>query len=84
MPLRRLVWNAIGHELRSNALIDQVMYDQFPDTILPRSISMPAMNWVSDMLYARMQCGSGRNGMNFPFDANHIYIHKYQHLGVAG
>ncbi|MBA3964634.1 MAG: DUF4071 domain-containing protein, partial [Nitrospirales bacterium] len=74
-------------ELRSNALIDQVMYDQLLNAdLVVADITTLNFNagYELGVRYALRPYATlvvGEKGMNFPFDVNHIYIHKYQHLG---
>jgi hypothetical protein len=74
-------------ELRTNALIDQVMYAQLLDAdLVVADITTLNFNAAFELgvrfalrPYATLVVGE--KGMNFPFDINHIYIHRYQHLG---
>ena len=74
-------------ELRTNALIDQVMYDQLLDADLVVA-DVTTLNFnaayelgVRHALRPYSTLVVGEKGMNFPFDVNHIYIHTYKHLG---
>ena len=74
-------------ELRTNALIDQVMYDELLDADLVVA-DLTTLNFNAGfelgVRYALRPYATvviGEEGMNFPFDINHIYIHKYHHLG---
>ena len=74
-------------ELRTNALIDQVMYDELLDADLVVA-DITTLNFNAGfelgVRYALRPYATlvvGEQGMNFPFDVKHIYIHKYQHLG---
>jgi hypothetical protein len=74
-------------ELRTNALIDQVMYDQLLDADLVVA-DVTTLNFnaayelgVRHALRPYSTLVVGEMGMNFPFDVNHIYIHTYKHLG---
>ena len=74
-------------ELRTNALIDQVMYDQLLDADLVVA-DVTTLNFnaayelgVRHALRPYSTLVVGEKGMNFPFDLNHIYIHTYKHLG---
>ena len=74
-------------ELRTNALIDQVMYDELLDADLVVA-DITTLNFNAGfelgVRYALRPWATlvvGEQGMNFPFDVKHIYIHKYQHLG---
>jgi hypothetical protein len=74
-------------ELRTNALIDQVMYDRLLDADLVVA-DLTTLNFNAafelGIRYALRPYATivvGEEGMNFPFDVNHIYIHKYKHLG---
>ena len=74
-------------ELRSSGVIDQVMYDQLlAADLVVADITTLNFNAAYELgvrlalrPYATLVIGE--QGMNFPFDVNHIYIHKYQHLG---
>ena len=74
-------------ELRTNAVIDQVMYDELLDAdLVVADITTLNFNAAFELgvRYALRPYATlvvGEKGMNFPFDVNHIYIHKYQHLG---
>lgn len=74
-------------ELRTNALIDQVMYDQLLDAdLVVADITTLNFNAAFELgvRYALRPYATlvvGEEGMNFPFDINHLYIHKYKHLG---
>jgi len=74
-------------ELRTNAIIDQVMYDELLDADLVVA-DITTLNFNAGfelgVRYALRPYATlviGEKGMNFPFDVNHIYIHKYKHLG---
>ena len=74
-------------ELRTNALIDQVMYDELLDADLVVA-DITTLNFNAGfelgVRYALRPYATlvvGEQGMNFPFDVKHIYIHKYQHMG---
>ncbi len=74
-------------ELRTNAVIDQVMYDQLLDADLVVA-DITTLNFnaayelgVRHALRPYATLVVGEKGINFPFDINHIYIHTYQHLG---
>jgi hypothetical protein len=74
-------------ELRTNALIDQVMYDELLDADLVVA-DITTLNFNAGfelgVRYALRPYATlvvGEKGMNFPFDIKHIYIHKYHHLG---
>jgi hypothetical protein len=74
-------------ELRTNAIIDQVMYDQLLDADLVVA-DITTLNFnagfelgVRFALRPYATLVFGEQGMNFPFDVKNIYIHKYQHLG---
>ena len=74
-------------ELRTSGVIDQVMYDQLlAADLVVADITTLNFNTAYELgvrlalrPYATLIVGE--EGMNFPFDVNHIYIHKYQHLG---
>lgn len=74
-------------ELRGNALIDQVMYDELLDAdlviadVTTRNFNAAFELGVRFALRPYATIVIGEKGMNFPFDINHIYIHTYQHLG---
>lgn len=74
-------------ELRTNALIDQVMYDQLLDAdLVVADITTLNFNAAFELgvRYALRPYATivvGEKGMNFPFDTNHIYINTYKHLG---
>lgn len=74
-------------ELRTSALIDQVMYDQLLDAdLVVADITTLNFNAAYELgvRYALRPYATlvvGEKGMSFPFDINHIYIHTYQHLG---
>jgi tetratricopeptide (TPR) repeat protein len=74
-------------ELRRNAVIDQVMYEQLLTADLVVA-DITTLNFnVAYELGVRLALRPhgtlvvGEQGINFPFDINHIYIHPYQHLG---
>jgi hypothetical protein len=74
-------------ELRGNALIDKVMYEQLLSAdLVIADITTLNFNVAYELgvrfglrPYATLVVGE--TGINFPFDVSHIYIHKYQHLG---
>lgn len=74
-------------ELRTNAVIDQVMYDQLLSAdLVVADITTLNFNAAYELgvrfalrPYATLVVGEDK--MNFPFDVNHVYIHRYQHLG---
>lgn len=74
-------------ELRTGAVIDQVMYDELLTAdLVVADITTLNFNAAYELgvrlalrPYATLVVGE--KGMNFPFDVNHIYIHTYQHLG---
>ena len=74
-------------ELRRNALIEQVMYDQLLDAdLVVADITTLNFNAAFELgvRYALRPHATlivGEKGMNFPFDINHIYINTYEHLG---
>ncbi len=74
-------------ELRTSGVIDQVMYDQLlaADLVVAdiTTLNFNAAYELGVRLSLRPYATLivGEEGMNFPFDVNHIYIHKYQHLG---
>ncbi len=75
-------------ELRSNAVIDQVMYDELLGADLVVA-DITTLNFnVAYELGVRLALRPyatlivGERGANFPFDVNHLYIHAYDHLGV--
>jgi hypothetical protein len=74
-------------ELRTNALIDQVMYDQLLDAdLVVADITTLNFNAAYELgvryaLRPHATLVVGESGMNFPFDVNHVYIHGYKHLG---
>jgi hypothetical protein len=74
-------------ELRTTGTIDQVMYDQLlaADLVVAdiTTLNFNAAYKLGVRLALRPYATLvvGEKGMNFPFDANHIYIHTYQHLG---
>lgn len=74
-------------ELRSNAVIDKTMYDQLLEAdLVVADITTLNFNAAFELgvRYALRPYATlvvGEEGMNFPFDVNHIYIHKYKHLG---
>lgn len=74
-------------ELRTNAIIDQVMYNELLDADLVVA-DITTLNFnagfelgVRFALRPYSTLVVGEQGMNFPFDVKHIYIHKYKHLG---
>ena len=75
-------------ELRRNALIEQVMYDQLLDAdLIVADITTLNFNAAFELgvRYALRPHATlivGEKGMNFPFDINHIYINTYEHLGT--
>ena len=74
-------------ELRTNAMIEQVMYDQLLDAdLVVADITTLNFNAAYELgiRYALRPYATlvvGESGMNFPFDVNHVYIHSYKHLG---
>ena len=74
-------------ELRSNQLIDAVMYDQLLNAdLVVADISTLNFNAAYELgvrhaLRPYSTLIIGEKGLNFPFDINHIYVHTYQHLG---
>lgn len=76
-----------GDELGTSGSIDQVMYDQLlAADLVVADISTLNFNAAYELgvrlaLRPRATLVVGEEGMNFPFDVNHIFIHKYQHLG---
>jgi len=74
-------------ELRTNALIEQVMYDQLLDAdLVVADITTLNFNAAYELgiryaLRPHATLVVGETGMNFPFDVNHVYIHPYKHLG---
>lgn len=74
-------------ELRTNALIEQVMYDQLLGAdLVVADITTLNFNAAFELgirfaLRPYSTVVVGEAGMSFPFDVNHIYIHKYKHLG---
>ncbi len=74
-------------ELRTNALIEQIMYDQLLDAdLVVADITTLNFNAAYELgiryaLRPHATLVVGETGMNFPFDVNHVYIHGYQHLG---
>ncbi len=74
-------------ELRRNAVIDQIMYEElFGADLVIADITTLNFNAAFELgvrfalrPYATLVVGE--KGMNFPFDVNHIYIHGYEHLG---
>lgn len=74
-------------ELRSNAVIDKVMYEQlFVADLVIADITTLNFNVAYELgvrlaLRPHATLVIGEHGLNFPFDINHIYIHGYQHLG---
>ncbi len=74
-------------ELRRNALIDQVMYDELLSAdLVVADITTLNFNAAFELgvrfaLRPYSTLVIGEENMNFPFDVKHIYIHKYHHLG---
>lgn len=74
-------------ELRGNAIIDKRMYNELlaADLVIA---DITTLNFnaayelgVRHALRPYATLVVGEEGMNFPFDVNHIYIHTYKHLG---
>ncbi len=76
-----------GDELSKAGAIDQVMYDQLlaADLVLAdiTTLNFNAAFELGVRLALRPYSTLiiGEEGINFPFDINHIYIHTYKHLG---
>jgi len=76
-----------GDELQTGGTIDQVLYDQLlAADLVVADITTLNFNAAYELgvrlalrPYATLVVGE--EGMNFPFDVNHIYIHTYKHLG---
>lgn len=74
-------------ELRTNAIIDQVMYDQLLDAdLVVADVTTLNFNAAYELgvRYALRPYATlvvAESGINFPFDINHIYVHTYKHLG---
>ncbi|MCK4821248.1 DUF4071 domain-containing protein, partial [bacterium] len=74
-------------ELISNAVIDKTMYDQLLEAdLVVADITTLNFNAAFELgvrfaLRPYSTLVVGEDGMNFPFDINHIKIHKYKHLG---
>ncbi|WP_026259570.1 tetratricopeptide repeat-containing protein [Desulfobacter curvatus] len=74
-------------ELLTSKIIDQVMYDQLLDAdLVVADITTLNFNAAFELgvRYALRPYATivvGEEGMNFPFDINHICIHTYKHLG---
>lgn len=74
-------------ELRTSGSIDQVMYEQLLTAdLVVADISTLNFNAAYELgvrvaLRPFATIIVGEQGMNFPFDVNHVYIHKYVHLG---
>lgn len=74
-------------ELRRSGMIDHVMYGELLSADLVIA-DLTTLNFnaayelgVRLALRPRATLVVGEQGMNFPFDVNHIYIHTYNHLG---
>lgn len=74
-------------ELRRNAMIEKIMYDELlrADLVIAdiTTLNFNAAYELGVRLAFRPYATIivGEEGMNFPFDINHVYIHSYQHLG---